>query len=203
VRLVLDWDGTVTERDTLELVIERFGDIGTYRRTGALMGHRLSHDEALARSFTTVRAPLDRVVTWVARAVDVRPGFGELVERYQPLVVSSGLRELIDPVLAREGVDVEVLANRVDARRDGWRILFRPGAPCEHCGERCKRAALPAGDVAYVGDGYSDRCAALAAARVFATGRLASYLDERAIPYQPFDDLRDVTRGLARQAAVG
>jgi hypothetical protein len=52
VRLVLDWDGTVTERDTLELVI--FGDIGTYRRTGAFIGHRLSHDEALARSFTTI-----------------------------------------------------------------------------------------------------------------------------------------------------
>jgi 2-hydroxy-3-keto-5-methylthiopentenyl-1-phosphate phosphatase len=203
VRLVLDWDGTVTERDTVELVIERFGDIGTYRRTGALMGHRLSHDEALARSFATVRAPLDEVVRWVVDAVRVRPGFRELVERYRPLVVSSGLHELIDPVLARERVDVEVLANGVDARRDGWRMLFRAAARCDHCGERCKRAALPAGEVAYVGDGYSDRCAALAATRVFATGGLASYLDDRAVPYQPFDDLRDVLHALSRQAAVG
>ena len=35
MRLVLDWDGTVTERDTLELVIESFGDMATYRRTGS------------------------------------------------------------------------------------------------------------------------------------------------------------------------
>ena len=198
MRLVLDWDGTVTERDTLELLIERFGDIATYRRTGALMGRRLSHDEALARSFATVRAPLDEVVSSVVGAVRVRPGFRELVERYRPLVVSSGLHELIDPVLAREGVDVEVLANRVEARPDGWRIRFRRRLQCGTCGERCKRAALPAGEVAYVGDGYSDRCAALAATRVFATGGLARYLDERAIPYESFYDLRDVIHALSR-----
>lgn len=203
MRLVLDWDGTVTERDTLELVVERFGDIATYRRTGALMGDRLSHDEALARSFATVRAPLDEVVGWVAETVQVRPGFRELVARYRPLVVSSGFHELIDPVLARERVDVEVLANRVDARRDGWRIRFRPGTRCEVCGERCKRADLPPGQVAYVGDGYSDRCAASVAAPVFATGALATYLDQRAIPYHRFDDLYDVVHTLADEAATG
>jgi 2-hydroxy-3-keto-5-methylthiopentenyl-1-phosphate phosphatase len=202
VRLVLDWDGTVTERDTLELVIERFGDIATYRRTGVLMGHRLSHDEALARSFATVRAPVDEVVGWVASVARVRPGFRELAQRHRPLIVSSGFHELIDPVLARERVDVEVLANRVDARPNGWRILFRPAARCEHCGERCKRSVLPAGEVAYVGDGYSDRCAALAAARVFATAGLASYLDDRAIPYQAFDDFHDVMRALSEPTAV-
>jgi 2-hydroxy-3-keto-5-methylthiopentenyl-1-phosphate phosphatase len=30
MRLVLDWDGTVTERDTLDLVLERFGDAEIY-----------------------------------------------------------------------------------------------------------------------------------------------------------------------------
>ena len=33
MRLVLDWDGTVTERDTLDLVLERFGDAEIYERT--------------------------------------------------------------------------------------------------------------------------------------------------------------------------
>lgn len=202
MRLVLDWDGTVTERDTVELVIERFGDIATYRRTGAAMGRTLSHDDALARSFVTVRAPLDEVVGWVVDVVRVRPGFQELVERHRPLVVSSGFHELIDPVLAREGVDVDVLANRIEAWPDGWRIAFRPSARCEHCGERCKRATLPAGDVVYVGDGYSDRCAALSATRVFATGGLARYLGERGIRYEPFDDLRDVLHALSREAPV-
>ena len=200
MRLVLDWDGTVTDRDTLELVIERFGDIGTYRRTGALMGRSLTHDEALARSVATVRAPLAEVVRWLLAHVRLRPGFHELAERHPPLIVSSGFHELIDPVLRRERVDVQVLANRVEARPDGWRIRFRHQDRCLDCGEACKRAALPAGEVAYVGDGPSDRCAALAARRVFATGDLARYLEGRGIPYEPFDDLRDVVRALSPEA---
>jgi 2-hydroxy-3-keto-5-methylthiopentenyl-1-phosphate phosphatase len=200
VRLVLDWDGTVTDRDTLELVIERFGDIATYRRTGVLIGRSLSHDEALARSFATVRAPLADVVRWLVATVRLRPGFHELAQRHRPLVVSSGFHELIGPVLARERVDLEVLANGVEPRPDGWRIRFRQRTPCADCGEPCKRAALPQGVVTYVGDGYSDRCAALAATRVFATGRLARYLEQHGRPYEPFEDLRDVLRALSTEA---
>jgi 2-hydroxy-3-keto-5-methylthiopentenyl-1-phosphate phosphatase len=204
VRLVLDWDGTATERDTLELVIERFGDIATYRRTGRLMGRRLSHDEALARSFATVRAPLDEVIDWVVDVVQLRPGLPELVERHRPIVVSSGFHELIRPILARERLELgsRLVANHVEARAGGWRIRFRAGDRCELCGEPCKRSALPAGDVAYVGDGYSDRCAALAAARVFAIGDLARYLDERGIPYESFDDLHDVAEALSRDGSI-
>jgi 2-hydroxy-3-keto-5-methylthiopentenyl-1-phosphate phosphatase len=203
MRLVLDWDGTATERDTLELVVARFGDIATYRRTGELMARgRLGHDEALGRSFATVRAPLDEVVAWVVGEVRLRRGLRELVQRHRPLVVSSGFHELIEPIIAREEMEVSLLANRVDARPDGWRIRFRPAPRCRRCGERCKRSALPAGDVAYVGDGYSDRCAALAATRVFAIGDLAGYLGEQAIPYEPFEDLHDVARALAGEGSA-
>ena len=197
--LVLDWDGTVTERDTLALVMERFGDVELYRRTGRDMGRTLTHDEALALSFESVRAPLEEVVTWLVANARVRPGFAELAERYRPLVVSSGFRELIDPILRREGVEVELLANRVEARRDGWRVEFREAGICADCGEACKRAALPPRDVVYVGDGYSDRCAALAAQRVFATGTLASYLAARDVPFERFDDFHDVLAALASQ----
>jgi 2-hydroxy-3-keto-5-methylthiopentenyl-1-phosphate phosphatase len=181
-------------------VIERFGDIAVYRDTGVLMGRSLSHDEALARSLATVDAPLGEVVEWLLATVRVRPGFRELAAEHRPLVVSSGFHELIDPILAREGVAVDVLANRVRARSDGWQIRFRERMRCDHCGETCKRAALPDGDVVYVGDGYSDRCAALAARRVFATAGLARYLTERDIPYEPFRDLHDVRRALSREA---
>jgi 2-hydroxy-3-keto-5-methylthiopentenyl-1-phosphate phosphatase len=195
-RLVLDWDGTVTERDTLSAVMERFGDVALWRETGRRMGRSMTHDEALATSFTTVRAPLGEVVEWLVATVRLRAGFAELAERHRPLVLSAGFRELIEPLLAREGVGVELLANHVDARVDGWRIDFRDRTPCPCCGEPCKRAALPPGDVVYVGDGYSDRCAALAAGRVFARGTLAGELARRGVRHERFDDLRDVLAAL-------
>jgi len=194
---VLDWDGTVTERDTLSLVMQRFGDVALWRRTGREMGRSLTHDEAIAISFRTVRAPLEEVVGWLLGEVRLRPGFAELVARHRPLVLSSGFHELIQPVLARARLDVQLVANRVQPRPEGWRIVFRGGGVCDHCGEACKRAWLPPGDVVYVGDGYSDRCAALSARRVFARDALADELGARGVRHERFDDLRDVAAALA------
>ena len=94
-------------------------------------------------------------------------------------------------------MDVEVVANRIDPRPDGWRVLWADDAPCAVCGEPCKRRALPADvPVVYVGDGYSDRCAALAADRVFARDGLADYLTSRGVAFEPFEDFDDVAAAL-------
>jgi 2-hydroxy-3-keto-5-methylthiopentenyl-1-phosphate phosphatase len=197
VRLVLDWDGTVTEVDSLHLVLLEFGDIEAYRRAEDDLGRKLTLHEVISLEFATVTAPLGEVAAWVVENVRVRPGFHELVERFRPLIVSSGFHELIEPVLAREGVEAELLANRLDPRPDGWRVLWREEAVCAVCGEACKRSTLPVdGEVVYVGDGYSDRCAALAAERVFARDGLAAYLDQQGVAYEPFDDLHDVEERL-------
>jgi 2-hydroxy-3-keto-5-methylthiopentenyl-1-phosphate phosphatase len=91
-----------------------------------------------------------------------------------------------------------VRANDVEWNPNGWRATFRNGDSCGTCGEPCKRADLPTnGEVVYVGDGYSDRCAAQAADRIFARDSLAHYLDEQGVSYEPFRDLHDVARSLA------
>ena len=99
----------------------------------------------------------------------IRPGLPELVafarERgWNVSVLSSGFEEMIRPVLAAVGVDgVDVFANSIDARPDGWRVQWRDETVRAECGEACKRAGLPAaGEVVYVGDGISHRCAARA-----------------------------------------
>ena len=95
------------------------------------------------------------------------------------MILSSGFNELIEPVLEREGVSLEVHANRLDTSAGSWRPIWRDDAQCAECGEACKRAGLPNGPpVVYVGDGYSDRCVALAADRVFARDGLVGYLEE-------------------------
>ena len=116
-------------------------------------------------------------------------------------MISAGFHELIEPVLAREGVELEVLANRVDARPDGWIVQFRDEAACATCGEPCKRGSLAGEPYVYVGDGYSDRCAALAADRVFARDALARHLDGLGVAYEPFDDLHDVAAALVARSS--
>lgn len=201
--IVIDFDGTVTEDDLLDRIALGFGDPAVYQEVeDGLDAGTMPLREVIVREFAPVTAPLDEVVTWVLDHATVRAGFRELVERAQAAswevhVVSSGFHELIEPVLEREGVDVQLHANRVDASPDGWRVDWRYPDDCDHCGESCKRALLPDGYVVYVGDGYSDRCAALASDRVFATGGLARYLAERGTPFEPFSDFRCMSAALA------
>jgi 2-hydroxy-3-keto-5-methylthiopentenyl-1-phosphate phosphatase len=184
--------------DTLWLVLGEFGDEDVFRRAGErLFAGEISYRELMEIEFSTVRgAGLEEVNAWLAENARVRPGFHELVRRHDPLVLSSGFEELIRPLLAREGVEVELAANRIDPRSDGWRVLWSRDRACDVCGDWCKRAGLPPQPFVYVGDGYSDRCPALSADRIFARAGLAAYLDERSVPYVPFDDLHDVVRAL-------
>jgi 2-hydroxy-3-keto-5-methylthiopentenyl-1-phosphate phosphatase len=191
VRLVLDWDGTVTVRDSLVQVIHEFGDPAVLAELEPRVGVDLTLHDEIATEFAAITAPLREVVAWVVEHVEVRAGLRE-VAALEPVVISAGFHELIEPVLEREGVPLEVLANRVDARPEGWRVRFRDESACETCGEPCKRAGLAGEPYVYVGDGYSDRCAALAADRVFARDGLAAYLDRRGFPYEPFRDFHDL-----------
>ena len=197
MKVVLDWDGTVTEVDSLHLVLEEFGDATIYDEAERRLGRGLTLHEVIAWEFRSVRAPLPDVVDWVLGNVRVRDGFAAFARKHRPLVVSSGFHELIEPVLAREGLELEVRANRLDPRPDGWAARFRNEEPCPVCGEPCKRADVAGLDgVVYAGDGFSDRCVALAMSRVFARDGLARYLAEHGVPFERFDDFHDLARAL-------
>jgi 2-hydroxy-3-keto-5-methylthiopentenyl-1-phosphate phosphatase len=196
-RLVLDWDGTITEVDGLHMILEQFGDMRVFERMEGVLGDGLSLHEVIAAEIATLTLPLERAVEWVRENVTVRPGLHELAAERRPIVLSSGFVELIEPVLEREGVELEVLANRLDPRPDGWLPLWRDEAACAVCGEPCKRSVLAGAPYVYAGDGYSDRCAALAAERIFARDGLAAYLEQAGVSFEPFDDLADVARRLA------
>ena len=198
MRLVLDWDGTVTERDTLHMTIERFGDLQVFRRMERRIGRELTLNEVIGIEMATISTPIGEVVDWLLDSVTVRPGFAELVSAHEPLIVSAGFRELIEPVLAREGVVARLVANTLLPGPDGWRAAFLERDACTVCGEPCKRVALADdGPFVYVGDGISDRCASLAAERVFARSGLARYLTTQGVAFEPFESMHDIREALA------
>lgn len=179
------------------MVLREFGDAGVSERASAALDRGdITLNEEVRQQFATVTEPLDSVVSWLVERARIRPGFHELAAAYRPVVVTVGFRELIEPILAREGIDLELRANRVEWTPQGWRPRFRSQEPCAVCGEPCKRSALPEGEVVYVGDGFSDRCASLAADRVFARDGLARYLDSVGASYEPFADFHDVAAAL-------
>lgn len=197
MKLVVDWDGTVTETDTQHMALLEFGEPNVLDRAEIeLQAGRLTLHECIELEFATLHEPLDTVLDWLVPRVRIRPGFHELAGRHPPLVLSSSFEQLIRPVFEREELHLDLACNDVEPSPGGWHPIWRDESRCADCGEACKRASLPDGEIVYVGDGYSDRCAALAADRVFARDGLAAYLDERGAPYERFDDFFDVLRML-------
>jgi 2-hydroxy-3-keto-5-methylthiopentenyl-1-phosphate phosphatase len=198
--LVLDWDGTVVEEDILIIALERFGDQEVFDRVDPLFERgAASWVEAMELEVATLRVSLEEANAWIARHVRIRPGFHDLVDRFETTILSGNFEELIRPVLTAEGLDLEIRANGVEPHADGWRVRWNDDLPCDPCrarGDACKRNGLPELPFVYVGDSTSDHCAALVADRVFARDGLARYLEQEGAPYEPFDDFYDVIAAL-------
>ena len=67
MRLFVDWDGTVTVRDSLVQVIHEFGDPALLAELEPRVGVDLTLHEEIALEFAAITAPLDEVVAWVRR----------------------------------------------------------------------------------------------------------------------------------------
>ncbi len=197
MQLVLDWDGTCTVRDSLVAAIHDLGDPSVYE--AGVQEKFESYEAMLAAEVNTLQVTADEAAAWAVEHVELRPGLHELLELYRPVIVSSGLPQLIRPVLRREGLDgIELRSNDADVRPDGWRVIFRDEGMCPVCGDKCKRRSLPDGrPLVFVGDGWSDRCASLACDRVFARTGLAAYLDEQGFPYERYETFFDVAAALS------
>ena len=141
------------------------------------------------------------------------PSFADFVlwarqETVPLVVVSDGFAFHIEPMLVAAGLeDVEVIAGTMDFAG----LQPRPGFPnahpeCVGCGT-CKMEAVldrrrRHGRVAFVGDGASDRYAALFADLVFAKGALTGICERDGIPFLPWETFDDVREGLLEYPGV-
>jgi 2-hydroxy-3-keto-5-methylthiopentenyl-1-phosphate phosphatase len=205
--IVVDFDGTITERDTLVEIVQSQAPDVFQQLEDDLDAGRITLRQCIEREFEAVRGEHDQIVSEAVRHVRVRRGFAEFVTAalaagHRLVVVSSGFESIIRPVLDAAGVpELEVVAHEVRFSPQGSTVEFRHGDECDVCGQECKRSVVrslgKSRHVVYIGDGYSDRCAALAADRVFARRELAGYLKSDGVAFEPFDDFVQIRSALA------
>jgi 2-hydroxy-3-keto-5-methylthiopentenyl-1-phosphate phosphatase len=204
--IVVDFDGTITEHDTLVEIVQSHAPDVFWQLEDDLDAGRITLRECIEREFAAVHGEHDQIVAEALAAARVRRGFAEFVAAaraggHRVVVVSSGFESIIRPVLEYAGVaGVEVVAHEVRFSPDGSTVEFRHGEDCDVCGQECKRSVVRSldggGHVVYIGDGFSDRCGAMAADRVFARRELARYLSDEGIAFEPFDDFVEVGTAL-------
>lgn len=206
VSVFLDFDGTMTVVDSGVHVLERLGGDSSWRAVDELYGAgAIGSRECLEREWEMLphdEGVLRQAVSDVALDPDAERLVHELRSRgAEVTVVSDGFGFYAEEVCRRLGVPV--LTNAVD-----WTTgtLEFPNldrcCPCSSCGT-CKQAPIKDArrrgrTTVFVGDGVSDRKAALLADVLFAKGRLAEWCEVSGVEYEFFDALADVYFALCR-----
>jgi 2-hydroxy-3-keto-5-methylthiopentenyl-1-phosphate phosphatase len=199
---VVDYDGTISETDVTDAILDGFFGDWRWIKTGDRFGSRSFYARQVASFSGSVR---DVVATAERQPHD--PGFAAFVRRADELgvpveVVSDGLGFFIAPALENLGVPHVPIVTALTTVEDGRaRIEFPNGHPeCFVCGT-CKRqrvlAHRTAGrHVVVVGDGISDRFGAAYADLVLAKRGLVRFCEADGIPCETWDDFADVTTRL-------
>lgn len=201
-RVLIDFDGTVTLEDTTDLLLERFASPHWRTIEEDWVAGRIGSRECLSRQIDLVRATRADFEA-LADAVPVDPAFADFVAAGRELALhmvigSDGFEPLISRVLARIGVKLPVVSNRLIAcAANRWRAEFPHYlGDCRSQSGNCKCALFNLGPTVLVGDGRSDFCAAPQATLVLAKTSLARYCQEAAIEHVAIEGFADATRAL-------
>ncbi|WP_293904380.1 MtnX-like HAD-IB family phosphatase [Phenylobacterium sp.] len=209
MRIICDFDGTITRRDTTDLVLERLADPAWRAVEDDWVAGRITAAACMRAQIALIggsRSDLDALLD----TVELDPGFVAFVawcgeQGFPVSIVSDGVDHFIDRILARHDLAyLPVIANRLAGDAGAW-ALEQPWSRdgCAAGSGVCKCAALgawsdgPAAPLTvYVGDGRSDFCVSSRADLLFAKDALADYATARAQDFIPFDSFDDVTRAL-------
>lgn len=206
VRVYVDFDGTISLEDTTDVILERFADPSWQKVEAEWLAGRIGSRECLARQVDLIRATPDELDA-VCADVPLDPHFPELVALCRGhdialSVVSDGLDRIVSKMLALAGVDVPVLANRLEwTGGKRWSLGF-PFAHdnCRTQAGNCKCIALTENADSLrilIGDGRSDFCAAETADLVVAKGALVEHCQTHGLPYTVFGNFAGATTLLA------
>jgi 2-hydroxy-3-keto-5-methylthiopentenyl-1-phosphate phosphatase len=200
----IDFDGTISTLDVGNYLADRFAPPSWRELDDRYVAGEIGSRECLLDLWDLL--PKDEArLRAVAREVPLDPGFEPLVEALRRagadvVVVSDGFGFYAEEVCAPLGL--EMLTNVPDWSTGRLEFPHEDRCcPCSTCGT-CKQAPLKDARhrgraTVLVGDGASDRKAALLADVVFAKGELAGWCARNGVACRRFETLDDVRAALA------
>jgi 2,3-diketo-5-methylthio-1-phosphopentane phosphatase len=207
IHIFSDFDGTITEQDTIMFLTRRLGagdtmveSIGDQIRSG-----EISIRDGIAAEMHTIRTPFAEAEKLLREHVRIDPGFPPFVEwclgeEIPVTILSGGFQELLEIFLpAHEYRRIDIRANRLNTEVEGgWRCEFRDDTPYGHDKAAVLHEAHARGQYTiFIGDGLSDRAAADVADEVYAKHTLAEYCQAQGIFCHEFDDFAQIHREIA------
>lgn len=211
VAIVSDFDGTITDVDTNDLIYFTFGGQPSYEIEKLIAQGKLGVKEGALQHFKRIRLTEQEFLSFIFQNAHLDQGFKDFYEFISQkgipfIVVSGGYINTIWNFFKKEGIDsvnIKIYANRL--KFNGCRVevvFFDEDDECESglgpCGNcklrRLRELKAQYSTIIFIGDGTTDRCAVREADLVFAKGSLREYCAAQGIPHIPFEDFHDIRR---------
>lgn len=198
--LFVDFDGTITKKDTCAAMVEAFAGDGWREINERWERKEISTEQCANMTFALFRADLKdlrRLLDTMEIDEYFKDFLGLCRERgYKVYVLSDGYDYCIEAVFDKYRIEAPYYANRM-VYDGGFKIECpRTNPECGICGT-CKTRLMQdlkgeGNTVIYVGDGYSDTCPATTADIVFAKKDLYRFCRDNGISARYFDDFSDI-----------
>ena len=204
-KIYVDFDGTITTKDIGEYMFLEFGDPKVCKEIIAkwLTGE-FNSKEVWINLCKTVKDFDAKKFSEFLEKFSIDPFFHEFIEysnihKFELTVLSDGLDYYIDQVSKREKFDhLPIFCNKLKFDENNNLIPEFPHTDeeCSKCAN-CKRnhilnSSSDEDITIYIGDGWSDTCAAEHCDFIFAKKSLLKYCEDNGLPYYPFNDFSDV-----------
>lgn len=198
-----DFDGTITARETFEVVIKQFAPELSAQLLPQMYARELTIREGVRQILASIPSSRYPEIIELTRPQPIRPGFSELLDFLEvqgvPLVVvSGGLRGMVEVVLGSLVERVRAIhAIDVDTSGANLQVRSQYEAGTEMVAKVKVIEAYSPDQAIAIGDSLTDLNMALQVPLVFARDRLAKYLEEHQKSYIPWNDFFTVRDYLA------
>jgi 2,3-diketo-5-methylthio-1-phosphopentane phosphatase len=216
--LFLDFDGTITRRDAVDVILETYADPKWLELEAEWREGRMGSRDCLQAQMGLVRASRQQLDSLLDE-IEIDEGLTSLLELCAAYdipahIISDGfdycIRHILSGANKRIGAFLRggrVCAAHLESRGQLWRTEFPFfHQACGHGCATCKPAVMRLlnktnAPAIFVGDGFSDRYAVESADLVFAKDGLAAYCNEQSIEHTLYQNLGDVAAHIDRWLA--
>ena len=197
-----DFDGTITATETFVAVLKKFAPELAAELMPQMYSLKVTLREGVRQILESIPSSRLPEIIEFTRTQPIRPGLPEfldfLASQHIPfVVVSGGLRLMVEAVLEKLGRTQPIHAIDVDANGSYLRVLSAYEGETELVDKVKVMQLYPADEKIAIGDSVTDLNMGLTAPIVFARDRLAQYLDERNKQYTPWNNFFDVRDSLS------
>lgn len=200
---VVDFDGTISLKDTLDALLEKFADPSWEELEQEWLDGKITGMECMARQVDKVRATpqaLEEFFCDIKLDATFLP-FYQHVSQFATVVIGSdGLDHAIEVSTKNAGWPaIPIYSNHLSYTPEGIKMTFPRSKPdCKGGNGMCKCAvaknlsAKSGGPIVLIGDGKSDACISNMADIVFAKGSLVKHCEKNNIAHHKFETFADV-----------